>query len=547
MLKLIEEDADSFAKKAEMYYQKRPELVSHVEDFYRMYRSLAERYDHLTGELRKNIPSELQSQGSGSDLGSEPPTPSPERKTPGRKSSNRAAGFDVFLGSGGSSDLSRKGSEGSYSSSDSGSESDEATSKSNLSGPLENGDDDDNLHQRIFELENELKVMKDKLRTTEEENSIALLKATENGNYNELEEKILKLEQHLKVTNEKLLVSEEEITRLKRELESNRSSEIIYALESELESVHKEKNLLECELESAQKQIESLEAELESSHKENNLLEYELESARKQIESCEAELESSRKENRLLQTELGSEKICISEMQEQIMGLKADFESHERKIGEMRVKMADDTNKYTQEKSELEAEISGLSEKCATKEGKLRVLELKGLSLTDRIVQLEAEKSEMHAEIERAKAENAEKSKKVEELNWNLDALKLKYDMLVAERDEVSAKVLALVAEVSSRKDRIHEMDEHLNRLHLEHARLITGTENAQKLVNELRVKVKELEEEADRQRDVIADNAEAKREAIRQLCFSLEHYRDGYLQLRQALHVHKRRVVMAA
>lgn len=539
MLKLIEEDADSFAKKAEMYYQKRPELVSHVEDFYRMYRSLAERYDHLTGELRKNIPSELQSQGSGSDLGSEPPTPSPERKTPRRKSSNRAAGFDVFLGSGGSSDLSRKGSEGSYSSSDSGSESDEATSKSNLSGPLGNGDDDDNLHQRIFELEIELKVIKEKLRATEEENSIALLKATENGNYNELEG-ILKLEQHLKVTNEKLLVSEEEITRLKRELESNRSSEIIYALESELESVHKEKNLLECELESAQKQIESLEAELESSHKENNLLEYELESARKQIESCEAELESSRKENRLLQTELGSEKICISEMQEQIMGLKADFESNERKIGEMRVKMADDTNKYTQEKSELEAEISGLSEKCATKEGKLRVLELKGLSLTDRIVQLEAEKSEMHAEIERAKAENAP-------LNWNLDALKLKYDMLVAERDEVSAKVLALVAEVSSREDRIHEMDEHLNRLHLEHARLITGTENAQKLVNELRVKVKELEEEADRQRAVIADNAEAKREAIRQLCFSLEHYRDGYLQLRQALHVHKRRVVMAA
>lgn len=45
MLKLIEEDGDSFAKKAEMYYQKRPELISHVEEFYRMYRSLAERYD----------------------------------------------------------------------------------------------------------------------------------------------------------------------------------------------------------------------------------------------------------------------------------------------------------------------------------------------------------------------------------------------------------------------------------------------------------------------------------------------------------------------
>ncbi|KAH9314880.1 hypothetical protein KI387_023507, partial [Taxus chinensis] len=51
MLKLIEEDADSFAKRAEIYFRKRPELVSLVEEFYRAYRALAERYDHITGEL----------------------------------------------------------------------------------------------------------------------------------------------------------------------------------------------------------------------------------------------------------------------------------------------------------------------------------------------------------------------------------------------------------------------------------------------------------------------------------------------------------------
>lgn len=45
MLKLIEEDADSFAQRAEMYYKKRPELISMVEEFYRAHRSLAERYD----------------------------------------------------------------------------------------------------------------------------------------------------------------------------------------------------------------------------------------------------------------------------------------------------------------------------------------------------------------------------------------------------------------------------------------------------------------------------------------------------------------------
>lgn len=47
MLRVIDEDADSFAARAEMYYKKRPELIAMVEQFYRSHRSLAERYDLL--------------------------------------------------------------------------------------------------------------------------------------------------------------------------------------------------------------------------------------------------------------------------------------------------------------------------------------------------------------------------------------------------------------------------------------------------------------------------------------------------------------------
>ncbi|KAI9116225.1 hypothetical protein K1719_013155 [Acacia pycnantha] len=53
MIKVIEEDADSFARRAEMYYKKRPELMKLVEEFYRAYRALAERYDHATGVIRQ--------------------------------------------------------------------------------------------------------------------------------------------------------------------------------------------------------------------------------------------------------------------------------------------------------------------------------------------------------------------------------------------------------------------------------------------------------------------------------------------------------------
>jgi hypothetical protein len=41
MIKLIEEEADSFARRAEMYYKKRLELMKLVEEFYRAYRALA--------------------------------------------------------------------------------------------------------------------------------------------------------------------------------------------------------------------------------------------------------------------------------------------------------------------------------------------------------------------------------------------------------------------------------------------------------------------------------------------------------------------------
>ncbi|KAI9125493.1 hypothetical protein K1719_002911 [Acacia pycnantha] len=53
MIKLIEEYADSFAKREEMYYKKRSELMKSVKEFYRAYRALAERYDNATGVIRQ--------------------------------------------------------------------------------------------------------------------------------------------------------------------------------------------------------------------------------------------------------------------------------------------------------------------------------------------------------------------------------------------------------------------------------------------------------------------------------------------------------------
>ncbi|KAK8717366.1 hypothetical protein V6N13_044637 [Hibiscus sabdariffa] len=52
VLKLLKEEGDSFARRAEMYYKRRPELIQFVEESFKAYRALAERYDHLSTELQ---------------------------------------------------------------------------------------------------------------------------------------------------------------------------------------------------------------------------------------------------------------------------------------------------------------------------------------------------------------------------------------------------------------------------------------------------------------------------------------------------------------
>ncbi|KAE8695391.1 Detected protein of unknown function [Hibiscus syriacus] len=52
MLEIIDDDGDSFAKRAEIYFQKRQELVSFLEECFRAYQELAQRYDHLSKDLQ---------------------------------------------------------------------------------------------------------------------------------------------------------------------------------------------------------------------------------------------------------------------------------------------------------------------------------------------------------------------------------------------------------------------------------------------------------------------------------------------------------------
>ncbi|XP_022731135.1 protein NETWORKED 4A isoform X2 [Durio zibethinus] len=554
MLKLIEEDADSFAKKAEMYYQKRPELVSHVEEFYRMYRSLAERYDHLTGELRKNIPLDLQSQGSGiSDISSDLPSiwPSPDIKRSRRKSGPRAAGFDVFLGSGGSnSDVYQKEGDESSSLIDSESESDDS-SVNNYSVLLGNGGDQ-GMSRKIVELEIELREAKEKLQMLEEENIDGSLRGERNDN-SDLLARIREYEEELKIANKRIQLSEEKITSLRIELQKYKPLETADSESSSEETVKMDKTeqievytgVLEKENQHADGKMQALVEELsitkemlQGSEKEIASLKLEKKQSYEKIQNLQGQLDSAQREIITWKSKLNTEKREVSKLQDRIAMLKNSLSDRDHEIRDLKIAVSDAEQKIFPEKAHIKAEISKLLEERICLEEQLREWESRGRSLEQEIRKAVNEKREseerLHGEIEQLKLEIAKRGDCIKILNENLETLK-------SERDKLKTKIDSLKEEVSSKDDQIVQMDKHLHQLHMEHVKLIASAEGAHKLVEKLQSKAKELENEIERQRITILEGAEGKREAIRQLCFSLEHYRNGYHSLRQAFMGHKR------
>lgn len=552
MLKLIEEDGDSFAKKAEMYYQKRPELISHVEEFYRMYRSLAERYDHVTGELRKNIPSDLQSQGSGiSDISSELPSmcPSPDQRPSRRKSGPRAAGFDFFLGSAGSSaEFYPKEGDESSSISDSESESD-GSSVNNYSAFAGNGGDQ-GLQRKINELETELCEAKEKLHSQEERIADESMKGAKNENPEALFARIAGYEKKLRLANEKIQLSHEEILRLKIELqkynssETNNYSQADFGLPAEINvnmwdaELQEGINGLETPSLDLDNKVKALMEELRITKEKLMLSEAEIASLKQEVESNRSEkiqtlqnqLQLAQKDIATWKSKLNSERKEVSKLQERIKSLKTSLSDRDHEVRDLNMAVSDAEQKIFPEKAQIKAEILGLFEEKACLVEQLREWESRGRSLEDELRIIKTQKTELEerivGEIEQLKASIAERDNHIENLNGSLDSLK-------AERDRLESDVI-------SRDDRMDQMEKHLQQLHMKHTDLIKGAEDAHRMVGELRLKAKELEEEIEKQTVVILEGAEEKREAIRQLCFSLEHYRSGYISLRKAVIGHR-------
>ncbi|MBA0727104.1 hypothetical protein Golax_000126, partial [Gossypium laxum] len=165
IMKLVEDNSENVTKS---------EVIVQVQELYRIYRNLVERYDHLTGELRKT-------QGPDSGLDQISPMVTPDKPV------QQASSFSSV---GGSSE--KEGTESSSFSSDSDSESFISSVNVYLSSAMDTD--------------------KSKMR--------------ENRRYEELNEKLTRYEEELRDSNLKLLLAEEEIVKLNTKLKKSESLEL---------------------------------------------------------------------------------------------------------------------------------------------------------------------------------------------------------------------------------------------------------------------------------------------------------------------------------
>lgn len=281
-------------------------------------------------------------------------------------------------------------------------------------------------------------------------------------------------------------------------------------------ALEKELEMTRAKLMASEQEVTKLKANLSGVMTENahQLRQLEIQAYEHQVEVSHLFSKISFLENQLEGT---AEKIERSEeenseLKRELQAFRAKLDSTESHALELEEKYNSNLKKANSEKEKLQSAMSEVSEQLALLQVKMEEMELKNKELEDELIISKVEEICLQADRERLKKD--------------LDALKLNYDTLMIEKDETNTTL-------SSKNSQIQQ-------LHSKCLFLNEEFEKVGKLVDELRSRVKDLEEEIERQNGVISDREDEKREAIRQLCFSLEHYRNVYLMMREVSLVKK-------
>ncbi|RHN40079.1 hypothetical protein MtrunA17_Chr8g0350851 [Medicago truncatula] len=185
-------------------------------------------------------------------------------------------------------------------------------------------------------------------------------------------------------------------------------------------------------------------------------------------------------------------------------------------------------NKWTCKMSEMKKQLTSKLEDCESRNSELE----------NKLRQYEAEKmknEELNATQQMALEDTiCYLREELGQRKHEIEASKKGFDMLKIERDEGHVKIAELQAEIWSHEDQISNMNRYIRELKVGLKELEINKTTLNQVIHKLTVRVGELSKEVTRQNGVISDRAEEKREAIRQLSFSVDHYRSLYLELQE-------------
>lgn len=488
MLRLVENDGNFVEKHGDDGLMQ-PELIARVKEISHMHHLLADHYIQSANEM-KNY------EKGNSQLGH--PFLTPEKKPGMQNYEAQVVSSDASLSSGGGiSDATPvEGSDSSLLSSDSDSESCNSSPTERL-----------NLLPSGKTLKHDMVNVE--IVAAYQENSYETIKG---GEY-EMLMRLSEYEKELKDSKEKLINAEEEITKLKNELLEN-------------EAIMTKMASMEAQLVSAENQIKLHAADLEKENQKSLILQC-------QIVDLEVKLES--------------EKRQIDELQESVNNYTAELSDRDLVIQKLNADLQDASGSFALEKWQLESSVSKLSESLMHHEGRANELQKQCESLEAEKIEIIRKQEALQDNLECVKTELSEKNSLVDTLNKNLDELKLNHDTVMAEKNGVEAKLQILNTDLSVRDEQIQRMENILLELQSENEKLHEGAHSANKITAEMKSRIAKLEKEVKMQAVMISDTAEGKREAIKQLCFSLDHFRSAYHELREVYSIRKRPTAMAS
>ncbi|KAK9682716.1 hypothetical protein RND81_10G091400 [Saponaria officinalis] len=448
---------------------------------------LSPEIENISNVQVKSVEEHCEMYESGSD--EEYSLRTPEQKITSQKGNHDS---ETYLNSGNlSSDVSTK-------------EGSEAMSSSSSSSDAESGTYGGILQPIMIETEGDDFNMKENLENLDIAEDGDVIPKEKDTLYENLLEKVANYEAELKFARNKLQASQDEISKLKYE-----NLTLVEELGGTLEKLRVSEDDMK---------------EMETKFR-NEL---------RECRDCfEDELDLANQSVRLLQTELASEKDRGFELQETISRTRNDLTDCCREVDELKLALHDAQKDFSKEKSRYESEIAVLHDQNGELKIRLDETEMRREMLDEQIKQNEAKEANLVNEVGQFQIEISEKNRLVESLNKSLDSIKLKYDTLMSEKDEIFAKQETLQAEVKCRDIEIQQLQGEISKLKTEREEVI---EKSQRTEEELRVKVTEQQIELEKQRAWICEREDEKREAIRQLCYSIEYYRSEYHDLRHVL-----------